>query len=73
MELANVVADPANAWLQTLLLQTGRMSEVVRGLAEVSRAMLSLNEFGGAKKEGRKRGGRGETLRVWDLNAYDRV
>jgi nuclear pore complex protein Nup107 len=73
MEIANVVADPDNEWLQDLFLKTGRMSELVQTLAKVSQAMLNLNEFEGKKKESKKRGSKGETLRIWDLSAYDRV
>jgi nuclear pore complex protein Nup107 len=73
MEIANLVADPNNAWLADLFLATGRMSELVQTLAKVSQAMLNLNEFEGKKKETKKRGSKGETLRIWDLNAYDRV
>lgn len=73
MEIANLVANPDNEWLQDLFLKTGRMSELVQTLAKVSQAMLNLNEFDGKKKESKKRGSKGETLRIWDLNAYDRV
>ena len=73
MEIANLVADPENEWLQALFLKTGRMSELVDALAQVSKAMLSLNEFDAKKKETKKRGSKGETLRVWDLNANSRV
>ena len=73
MEIANLVADPENEWLQSLFLKTGRMSELVGALAQVSKAMLSLNEFDAKKKETKKRGSKGETLRVWDLGANSRV
>ena len=73
MEIANLVADPTNAWLADLFLATGRMTELVQTLAKVSQAMLNLNEFDSKKKETKKRGSKGETLRIWDLNAYDRV
>ncbi|KAF3003453.1 Nucleoporin nup84 [Curvularia kusanoi] len=73
MEIANVVADPRNKWLQDLFLSTGRMSELVDSFAQVSKAMLSLNEFDAKRKEGKKRGGHGETMRIWDLNANARV
>lgn len=73
MEIANMVADPENEWLQDLFLKTGRMSELVATLAKVSQAMLNLNEFDGKKKETKKRGSKGETLRIWDLNANNRV
>ena len=73
MEVATLVADDANAWLQDLFVQTGRMRELVATLAQVSKAMLKLTEHEGKKKETRKRGGKGETLRIWDLNAMDRL
>ncbi|KAF2855850.1 nuclear pore complex protein-like protein Nup107 [Plenodomus tracheiphilus IPT5] len=71
MEIAVLVADEENKWLQKVLLRTGRMSELVDCLASVSKAMLRLGEF--EKKGGKvKRGGRGETLRVWDLGTRER-
>ncbi|KAJ8108773.1 hypothetical protein OPT61_g7939 [Boeremia exigua] len=73
MEIANMVADPENEWLQNLFLKTGRMSELVQILAKVSQAMLNLNDYDGKKKETKKRGSKGETLRIWDLNANNRV
>lgn len=73
MEIANLIANPENEWLQELFLKTGRMSELVQTLAKVSQAMLNLNEFDGKKKETKKRGSKGETLRIWDLNANNRV
>lgn len=73
MEVAVLVADERNAWLQTVFLQTGRMSELVDCLASVSRAMLRLGEHE-TKKVGRgKRGSKGETLRIWDLGGRERV
>lgn len=73
MEIANLVADPDNEWLQDLFLKTGRMSELVQTLAKVSQAMLNLNDYDGKKKETKKRGSKGETLRIWDLNANNRI
>ena len=73
MEIANLVADPNNEWLQELFLKTGRMSELVATLAKVSQAMLRLNEYDRKKEEKRKRESKGETLRIWDLNANNRV
>lgn len=71
MEVAVLVADEDNKWLQKVLLRTGRMSELVDCLASVSKAMLRLGEF--EKKGGKvKRGGRGETLRIWDLGPRER-
>lgn len=73
MEIATLIADPNSEWLQDLFLKTGRMSELVATLAKVSQAMLRLNEHDGKKKESKKRGSKGETLRIWDLNATTRV
>ncbi|KAH6882702.1 107-domain-containing protein [Alternaria rosae] len=68
MEVAVVVADRSNEWVQRCLLETGRMSEVLECLAAVSKCMLKLTE-GGKEKGNKKRGGKGETLRLWDLGA----
>ncbi|KAI4650803.1 hypothetical protein J4E93_003160 [Alternaria ventricosa] len=68
MEVAVVVADRSNEWVQRCLLETGRMSEVLECLAAVSKCMLKLTE-GGKEKGIKKRGGKGETLRLWDLGA----
>ena len=68
MEVAVLVADAENKWVQACLLETGRMSEVVDCLAQVSRAMLRL-QAGSKDALAKKRGGKGETLRLWDLGA----
>jgi nuclear pore complex protein Nup107 len=73
MEIANLVADEENEWLQKVFLKTGRMSHLVDALAMVSKAMLRLNEHEPKKSTTKKRGSKGETLRIWDLNAKDRV
>lgn len=73
MEIANLVADEDNAWLQRVFTTTGRMSELVDALAMVSKAMLQLNEHEPKKSATKKRGSKGETLRIWDLKARDRV
>lgn len=73
MEIANLVADEDNAWLQKVFVETGRMSELVDALAMVSKAMLQLNEHEPKKSTVKKRGSKGETLRIWDLKARDRV
>ncbi|KAH5394301.1 nuclear pore complex protein [Parastagonospora nodorum] len=73
MEIANLVADEENEWLQEVFLKTGRMSELVDALAMVSKAMLRLNEHEPKKSTSKKRGSKGETLRIWDLNAKSRV
>lgn len=69
MDLATLVADQEREWLQKILLQMGRMSEFVGALAHVSKAMLRLGEHDSGKgKVGKKRGGKGEALRIWDVN-----
>jgi nuclear pore complex protein Nup107 len=69
MDLATVVADKERGWLQKAFLETGRMSELVEAFAIVSRAMLKLGEHDLSKsKPAKKRGNRGETLRIWDVN-----
>ncbi|KAF1937201.1 hypothetical protein EJ02DRAFT_438034 [Clathrospora elynae] len=68
MEVAVQVADESNAWVQKVLVEAGSMSELVDALACVSKAMLRLTE-GKEKGSSKKRGGRGETLRVWELGA----
>lgn len=73
MEIANLVADEDNEWLQRAFLETGRMSELVDALAQVSKAMLRLNEHEPKKVAVKKRGSKGETLRIWDLQNTDRL
>ena len=73
MEVAVLVADEANEWLQKVFLHTGRMSELVDCLASVSKAMLRLTEHEPKKVDKKKRGSKGETLRIWDVGARDRV
>lgn len=69
MDLATLVADQEREWLQNILLEQGRMKELVTALAHVSKAMLRLGEHDSGKaKGGKKRGGKGEALRIWDLN-----
>ncbi|KAF2800065.1 nuclear pore complex protein-like protein Nup107 [Melanomma pulvis-pyrius CBS 109.77] len=69
MDIATIVADEDKEWLQRLFLETGRMSELVDTLAQVGRAMVRIGDLGDAKKiPTKKRGNRGETLRIWDLN-----
>jgi nuclear pore complex protein Nup107 len=68
MEVAVMVADEQNEWVQRVLLETGRMSELVDALAGVSKAMLRLGE-GAKEKPVKKRGGKGETMRLWNLGA----
>jgi nuclear pore complex protein Nup107 len=72
MEVAVLVADSDQKWLQRVFLQTGRMSELVDCLANVSKAMLRLTEHETKKVEKKKRGSKGETLRIWDLGVRDR-
>ncbi|ORY18303.1 nuclear pore complex protein-like protein Nup107 [Clohesyomyces aquaticus] len=73
MEMANLVADDRNKWVQDAFLGTKRMTQLVEMLARVSKAMLSLSEIEeGARRSamagGKKRGSRGETVRIWDVN-----
>ena len=72
MEVAVLVADEQNEWLQRIFLETGRMSELVDCLACVSKAMLRLTEGSEKKADKKKRGSKGETLRIWDLAARER-
>lgn len=72
MDVATIVADEDRSWLQRAFIRTGRMSELVDALARVSKAMLRLGEHGDGKvKSGKKRGGTGETLRIWDINVQN--
>ncbi|KAF2032608.1 hypothetical protein EK21DRAFT_98738 [Setomelanomma holmii] len=73
MEIANLVADEENEWLQRVFLETGRMTELVDALAMVSKAMLRLGEGEKGKSKSGKRGGKGEVLRIWDLGAGTRT
>ncbi|KAF2188105.1 nuclear pore complex protein-like protein Nup107 [Zopfia rhizophila CBS 207.26] len=68
MEVANQVADEVNWDLKDTFLKTGRMEELVDMLANVGRGMLALGEVGDKKKTSKKRGWKGESLRIWDLN-----
>jgi nuclear pore complex protein Nup107 len=74
MDVATLVADDENGWLQQVFVDTKRMRELVDALAQISKFMLRLGEFE-PKKSGlvKKRGSKGETLRIWDLNARERV
>jgi len=81
LELANTIAEERNKGVQDLFVKTGRMGELVRGLALTSRCLVRLNQRdmleatqGGKKKAGRKSGGskrgrswRGETVDIWDV------
>lgn len=68
MDVATVVADAEKKWLQDIFLETGRMSELMETFALVSQAMLRLGEHDEKKKPVKKRGNRGETVKIWDLN-----
>lgn len=46
LELANVVADDANAELQRAFVETGRMGEFVTAMAHTSRCLLNVNQEG---------------------------
>ncbi|KAF1955778.1 nuclear pore complex protein-like protein Nup107 [Byssothecium circinans] len=72
MDLATVIADSESRWLQKAFLETGRMTELITVLAEVSKAMLRLDEHGDGKAvKKQKRGSKGETLRIWNLKAVN--
>lgn len=73
MEIANMVADEEHAWLQQVFVETKRMRELVDCLARISQYMLKLGEFEPKKSVVKKRGSKGETIRIWDLNAKDRI
>tara|TARA_R110002003_G_scaffold96_10_gene7470 strand:+ start:3001 stop:3630 length:630 start_codon:yes stop_codon:yes gene_type:complete len=73
MEIANLVADEENEWLQRVFLETGRMTELVDAFAMVSKAMLRLGEHEPRKGKSGKRDSKGETLRIWDLNVGNRA
>lgn len=73
MEIANLVADEEHGWLQQVFVDTKRMRELVDALARVSMFMLKLGEVEPKKSVVKKRGSKGETIRIWDLNAKDRL
>ena len=70
MDIATVIADSERVWLQNVFMETGRMGELVDMLALTSKAMLTMVEDGGKSRRdgGKKRGSKGETNRIWDLN-----
>jgi nuclear pore complex protein Nup107 len=68
MDIATTIADADRRWLQDVFLETGRMSELVDELALVSMAMLKLGEGETKGSRTKKRGNRGESVRIWDLN-----
>lgn len=78
LELSTLVASEENKELAEALVSTGRMGELVRGLALTSKQLLQWNqeavkaEGTGRKRKasrdmGRKRGWDGRTLEIWDL------
>jgi nuclear pore complex protein Nup107 len=69
MDIATLVADEENPWLQKVFMETGRMTELVDMLALTSHKMLQMVEDGAKSRSigGKKRGNRGETNRIWDL------
>jgi nuclear pore complex protein Nup107 len=73
MEIANLVADDEHIWLQQVFVDTKRMRELVDALARISQVMLKLGDFDPKKSVVKKRGSKGETIRIWDLNAKDRL
>jgi nuclear pore complex protein Nup107 len=69
MDLAVVIADTEHEWLQRVFLETGRMPELVEALASISKAMLKLGEHDRKGAPAKKRGSKGETLKIWEMNA----
>jgi nuclear pore complex protein Nup107 len=67
MNIATVIADDDRPWLQTAFLASGRMTELVDLLARFSRSMLRMTEEFDYKP-GRKKGKKGQTIRIWDVN-----
>lgn len=72
MDVAVLVADADQAWLQNIFMKTGTMTELMNCLANVSKATLKLTEAGTKKVESKKRGSKGETLKIWDLGVRER-
>ncbi|KAF2738985.1 hypothetical protein EJ04DRAFT_428061 [Polyplosphaeria fusca] len=70
MNLANIVADADSEWIQKALLESRHMKSFVDELAVVSRSMLVLGERDD-KNPKKKRGGKGETFRIWDVNTVN--
>lgn len=72
MDLSVTLADEEKDWLQMAFKETKRMRELMDRLADVSKTSLDLGEHGDSKSKSKftkKRGSKGETLRIWDLNA----
>ncbi|KAF2873324.1 nuclear pore complex protein-like protein Nup107 [Massariosphaeria phaeospora] len=73
LDFATLVATYERVALRTLLIDTGTLSKLVDLFGAVSKATLKLNEAGEAKRGvSKKRGSRGETLQIWDLNVAGR-
>lgn len=68
MDIATVIAEPEKEWLQAAFLETERMTELVETLASVSRAMLRMAELEGKGRAGKKKGAKGESLKIWNVN-----
>jgi nuclear pore complex protein Nup107 len=68
MDIVTLVADEDTKWVRVMFQTHGRLKELVDALAVVGRAMLVLGEHEGKSKGAKKRGWKGESLRIWDVN-----
>ncbi|OCK75927.1 hypothetical protein K432DRAFT_336614 [Lepidopterella palustris CBS 459.81] len=68
MDLATLVASEENTELADAFVQTGRMRELVVAFAETSKAMIALGQKDGKLRSKKKRGWKGETTKIWDVN-----
>lgn len=70
LDLAGLVASEGNKELQEAFVNVGKMEELVKTLANVSRQLLRENEQKAEKKGdvgSRKRGWDGRTVDIWDV------
>ncbi|EKG12074.1 Nuclear pore protein 84/107 [Macrophomina phaseolina MS6] len=68
MDLATAIAAPDNGDLADVFLETGRMQELVKSLAESSLAMIRLTEGSSKKEPSKKRANYGQTMRLWEVH-----
>ena len=68
MDLATVVASETNAELADAFVKTGRMEELVRAFATSSKAMIAMSQTGDKPRANKKRGWKGESIKIWDVN-----
>jgi len=68
MDLATVVASETNAELADAFVKTGRMEELVRAFATSSKTMIAMSQTGDKPRVGKKRGWKGESIKIWDVN-----